>query len=396
MKVGYFCGDGDMKAGGVAPYADRVLVALSGYSFKDVELTAIAPLDAPRHGSVRYRNIKRNGLIRKAMFHLSDCLYLLTHPRYGGRIAPYRGWLSKIHCDWRFDLLHFPFQVPYRTTFRSPFIVTMHDVQELHFPEFFAPDERRSRANLYTGAIEQAARIVVSFDHVKADLLRYFRLEEEKVVVIPVPYSACKFPEYSQIEGQQIEREYQFAMPFLLYPAQTWEHKNHLGLIGAFEEVCDRCGQDIHLVCTGVLNDFYTSTIEKRVSSSRYRDRIHFLGVVSGKNLHWLYRKALGVVIPSLYEAGSFPLIEAMQIGAPVVCARTTSLPGTIGDDRFVFDPRNRESMVDKVLSLVGDRAFREDNRLNSQKRAKWMQELELGSEYEKLWRSTLERTVRR
>jgi glycosyltransferase involved in cell wall biosynthesis len=101
-------------------------------------------------------------------------------------------------------------------------------------------------------------------------------------------------------------------------------------------------------------------------------------------------------VIPSLYEAGSFPLIEAMQIGAPVVCARTTSLPGTIGDDRFVFDPRNRESMVDKVLSLVGDRAFREDNRLNSQKRAEWMQEVELGAEYEKLWQSTLERTVRR
>jgi hypothetical protein len=52
--------------------------------------------------------------------------------------------------------------------------------------------------------------------------------------------------------------------------------------------------------------------------------------------------------------------------------------------------------MVDKVLSLVGDRALREDNRLNSQKRAKWMQEVELGAEYEKLWQSTLERTVRR
>jgi glycosyltransferase involved in cell wall biosynthesis len=357
-----------------------------------MQVTAIGGKDACQDVGFPIRIVKPNGTIRKLMFHVSDSLYHLIHPRVGGKLGPYRRWLSRIHCDLRYDLLHFPFQVPPRATFRCPFIVTMHDVQELHFPEFFSPETRLQRADLYWGAISQASRVVVSFDHVKEDLLKYFRLPDARVVVIPVPYSECGFADLPGTDSIDFSSSYRDLGRYFLYPAQTWRHKNHLGLIDAFERVCQRYSEPLSLVCTGVKNDFFHQEIKERIDRCSAGSRIHFLGVVPQEQLKWLYRNALSVVVPSLYEAGSFPLIEAMQLQSPVLCASTTSLPSTIGDLRFVFDPRNIEQMADLMFRMASDPDYRQQGIYNSRLRMEALREIKVGPLVEELWRTTLER----
>jgi glycosyltransferase involved in cell wall biosynthesis len=390
-QIGYYRGGIDVAIGGVAPYADRLLRALDQHHFTGMQVTVIGRQEACQDVGFPKHLVKSNGLIRKLMFHASDSLYHLTHPKAGLRIGPYRRWLSRVHCDMRYDLLHFPFQVPPRATFRCPFIVTMHDVQELRFPEFFSPQERMQRAELYWGAISQASRVVVSFDHVKEDLLKYFRLPDARVVVIPVPYSQCVFADSTSTESAELSAKYRDLGRYFLYPAQTWRHKNHLGLIDAFERVCLRSAEPLRLVCTGVKNEFYQE-IKERIDRSAVRDFIHFLGVVPQVDLKWLYRNSLSVVVPSLYEAGSFPLIEAMQLEVPVLCASTTSLPATIGDNRFVFDPRDSEQMASLMLKMASDQEYRQQGIYNSKMRMETLRQIKVGPLVEELWRTTLER----
>jgi glycosyltransferase involved in cell wall biosynthesis len=271
----------------------------------------------------------------------------------------------------------------------------MHDVQELHFPEFFTPQDRLSRAELYWGAVSQASRVVVSFDHVKEDLLRYFRLSEERVVVLPVPYSECGFPDLEDVQDAEVSRKYSDLGMYYLYPAQTWRHKNHLGLIEAFERVRSEYPGRVNLVCTGVKNEYYQEAIHQRVERSPVRDSIHFLGVVSAAELKWLYRNSMSVVVPSLYEAGSFPLIEAMQLQMPVLCSSTTSLPATIGDERFVFDPRDAGQMGSMMLRMAVDEEYRQQGIKNSALRAEELRQIKVGPIVEDLWRSTLEQSRR-
>lgn len=408
-RIGFYRGELDVSSGGVAPYADRLLRAMQHHRFGGMEVSVLGGkpvrdelrsagvglgggVELPGEGFV-WRKVRRNGLFRRILFHSADCLYHFLHPRGIGRRAPYRGWLSRLHCDLRYDLLHFPFQLPPRLTFRCPFIVTMHDVQELHFPEFFTPEDRALRAELYWGSISQANRVVVSFDHVKEDLLRYFRLPEERVVVLPVPYSECGFGESCDSDEAEASEKYGQFGRYYLYPAQTWRHKNHLGLIDAFERVRSEYSGRLDLVCTGVKNEYYEEAIRKRVERSPYRDSIHFLGVVSSAELKWLYCNSLSVVVPSLYEAGSFPLIEAMQLQMPVLCASTTSLPATIGDERFVFDPRDVVQMGSMMLRMAVDDGYRQLGVENSRMRTEEFRQIKVGPIVEELWRSTLEQS---
>lgn len=377
MKVGFFLGGVTLHSGGIAPYATRVLQALQNHRFgPDIELIQITN-DTARPNHVRTRRLK------SAFQRIEDSLRVLCLPgpinqRLKNHVVP----------DAKFanvDLLHVPFQTP--PTCGIPYVCTMHDVQELHFPEYFTSLEREQRATAYRKSIEEATRVVVSFPHVKDDLIRYFGCPEEKVSVISLPYKYCDFSATAGSGTEDSCQCYEELGPFFLYPAQTWEHKNHLRLIEAFELASKNLEFDVSLVCTGKTNDFYP-VIEDRIKKSPIAQRIHFPGIVSDNDLSWMYRNSLGVVIPTLYEAGSFPLLEAMAMSTPVICSNTTSLPDTIAHPEFVFNPLDAQSMASMLTQLATDEKFRQRNVLNSQKRIKELQSIDTGRQYEELWRA--------
>jgi len=60
-----------------------------------------------------------------------------------------------------------------------------------------------------------------------------------------------------------------------------------------------------------------------------------------------------------------------MRYGIPVVCSNVTSLPETVNNNEFVFDPNNLEEMTDKIKSGIVDEDFRRRNIQNSRDRMK-------------------------
>ncbi len=266
---------------------------------------------------------------------------------------------------------HVPYVVPTLLDVQVPYIVTVHDVQELHFPEYFSPAQRAIRAMHRWKTLDRAGKIIVSFDHVKADLIKYFNLPENKIHVCPIPFNSISLQEPTSAAAQKYNEGYAAWRPYLLYPAQTWRHKNHSLLFEALQRLqLQRQGQkNLRLVCTGGKNDYY-STLEAQLDEMGLRDSVLFTGVVAEDELLWLYRNAAVVTIPTKYEAGSFPLFEAIKQGVPVVCSDVTSLPETIGNRRFVFNPYDAQTLAELILRVVSDARFREENIANSIKQA--------------------------
>ncbi|MFM7515903.1 MAG: hypothetical protein ACKO3V_03085, partial [Pirellula sp.] len=82
-QIGYYRGGIDVARGGVGPYADRLLRALGQHRFAGMQVTVIGGKEACQDVGFPTRITKPNGTIRKLMFHVSDSLYHLTHPRVG-------------------------------------------------------------------------------------------------------------------------------------------------------------------------------------------------------------------------------------------------------------------------------------------------------------------------
>ena len=83
------------------------------------------------------------------------------------------------------------------------------------------------------------------------------------------------------------------------------------------------------------------------------------LGYLRDELLPALYRRALALVYPSLYEGFGLPPIEAMATGCPVLVANVSSLPEVCGDAALYCDPLDVGSITAGMRRLAEDDALR-------------------------------------
>lgn len=263
------------------------------------------------------------------------------------------GFYESLGCD----VIHFPYQDYVRC--KLPTVYNPHDLQHLHYPKFFAPEEIERRETIYPAACRAAHTVVVASEFVKQDVVKSYNLDKDKVQVIAwsPPESAAE--KSAEDAAPLLAANYIFpAEPFALYPAMTWEHKNHIRLLEAIALLRERENLRINLVCTGHKNAFW-SQIERRLRELKLEEQVKFLGVVSHKELSLLYKRAQFVVVPTLFEAASAPLFEAWQHDVAVACSSVTSLPEQAANAALLFNPFSVEEIAVAVKRMATDKNLR-------------------------------------
>jgi glycosyltransferase involved in cell wall biosynthesis len=147
-----------------------------------------------------------------------------------------------------------------------------------------------------------------------------------------------------------VERE----QPFLLYPAQTWPHKNHVGLLRSLALLRDKHDLTVPLIATGRKTDYFTETIQPVIDELHLKGQVDFRGFVSTPELRSLHERARAVVVPTTFEAASFPIWDAFLSGVPVACSSVTSLPEQVGHGEAgllvdTFDPADISNAIRRV-----------------------------------------------
>ncbi|HEX8367748.1 MAG TPA: glycosyltransferase family 1 protein [Pyrinomonadaceae bacterium] len=273
------------------------------------------------------------------------------------------GFYESLGCD----VIHFPYQD--YVYCRVPTVYNPHDLQHLHYPDFFSPGEIERREIVYPAACRAAEMVVAASDFVKQDVVRNYGLAEDKVQVIAWAPPETNLEKFAEDEVQFLSAKYELpGAPFALYPAMTWEHKNHIRLLEAIALLRERRNLRINLVCTGHKNAFW-SNIERRLRELRLEEQVKFLGVVPHRELSALYLQAQFVIIPTLFEAASAPLFEAWQHKTAAACSSVTSLPEQAVDAALLFNPFSVEEIAGALKRMATDEGLRRTLRANGTRR---------------------------
>ena len=282
--------------------------------------------------------------------------------RFVGRLTPQSprvdlsdGFYESLECD----VLHFPTQ-PF-VLCAIPTIYNPHDLQHLHYPQFWTAEELARREIVYRAACQFSNTVVVGSNWIKQDIVRQYALHPDKLQVIPW---APPTVQYRSIESAQVEEaRRRLALPetFALYPAVTWPHKNHLRLFDALAELRERRGLIVNLVCTGARFESYWPQIQQRLTALGLESQVRFLGFVPEVDLRAIYRSAQFLVLPTLFEADSCPVYEAWFEGVPVASSSHTAMPDQVGDAGLLFDAMNVTAIADALQRMTTDARLRRD-----------------------------------
>ncbi len=112
----------------------------------------------------------------------------------------------------------------------------------------------------------------------------------------------------------------------------------------------------VHAVVIGDNTDVYQEEerrCQELAGSLGVAARVHFLGAIDDDRLADSYRAADLLVIPSTHEGFCVPVMEAMACGLPVITARTSALPETVGGVGLSFTQADASDLAAQVRRVL-------------------------------------------
>ncbi len=325
---------------------------------------ALARLDDNEAGDYTYKLYTANpGALpagvystpRLSVREFPDVPSLVRIPRTYPRLARYDGAA----------LLHMQYVAPPFAP--CPVVLTVHDVSHRVYPEFFSLKARLVVIPLTGISIRRATHIIASSTATLRDLMRYYRVPQSRVTVVPLA-AGCQYNPQPWEEQARVRGLYNLPSTYVLTVGNLQPRKNLARLIDAFGSIAAEI-PTAALVITGAPTS-YGSELEQKAQQMGLEGRVRFIGYVPEADLPALYSGATVFCYPSLYEGFGLPPLEAMACGTPTVTSRTSSLPEVVGDAALTVDPTSVESIAIALRRFLQNAELRETYRQKGLQRA--------------------------
>jgi glycosyltransferase involved in cell wall biosynthesis len=246
-------------------------------------------------------------------------------------------------------------------------ITTIYDAISFVYPQLTPSARARFLIRLFHMlAIRASDHVLTISDASARDLTRVFPALAGKISVTPLAADPCFVPQ-SDARQAAVRMALGIDDPFALYLASNKPHKNIPKLIEAWARCAAR---ETHtLVIAGHQDPRYVQA-QDAARTLGVAERVRFLGPVSDAAAAALHSACDVFVFPSLYEGFGLTPLEAMSCGAPVICAKTSSLPEVTGAAALLIDPADSAAIGAALDRVLGDAALRGAMRERSLRRA--------------------------
>jgi glycosyltransferase involved in cell wall biosynthesis len=257
----------------------------------------------------------------------------------------------------RVDLLHAPDFIP-PAFGAGRMVITIHDLNFIHFPHFLTPDSLRYYAGQIDWAIRRADHILADSHQTRQDLLTLLDAPPDKVTTVHLAADEHFRP---LDEPGAAPARYGLDPGYLLFVGTLEPRKNVPALLRAYRQLIDGRVTDQPLVVVGRpgwLADEIYATLE----TLDLGDQVRILeDVYDAESLVELYNGAAVLAIPSFYEGFGLPALEAMACGVPVVAAARGSLPEIMGGAGLLIDPEEPDDLAEALKRVLTDEGIRSD-----------------------------------
>jgi glycosyltransferase involved in cell wall biosynthesis len=300
-------------------------------------LAALAELDQVNEYLIFTNLETQSDLVPKqANFHWKP---QAVHARFRpGRILWEQVVLPFEAARYRLDVLFNPgFTAPVFAPCRQ--VTVFHDLQHKCHPEYFRWFDLPFWRLLLWAAAHRSDRLIAVSEATRTDLLRFYRIPEERMVVIAHGVE----PAFSRLDRSYTES-------YLLCVSTLHPHKNLPRLIRAY----GRKKRDFRLILAG-LRGFHAEAIEKLIEEMGLRDSVEITGWVPRDQLLSLYERAQAFVYPSMFEGFGMPVLEALAAGIPVACSDIPPLREVAGDAALFFDSMDEDAIAASIERVMSD-----------------------------------------
>lgn len=220
----------------------------------------------------------------------------------------------------------------------GPFIVTVHDLIHLRFPQYFKTKVRPYYQTAVRFICARAERVITDDARTVDDLERFLGVKRRRIRVVALGIEERFLAPVVPYRGDR---------PYVLYVGNHRAHKDLQTLFQAWAGLPEDLAVDLYV--TG--KDDFAGGLERFAGRIR---RVVALGDVSDSQLPGYYAGAAVLAHPALCEGFGLPLLEAMACRCPVVvCA--DAVPAELLAGSLTFPACDVSALRAQLLRVLGD-----------------------------------------
>ena len=229
---------------------------------------------------------------------------------------------------------------------RRPRLVSVYDCWFLRNPSAATPSVRRA-GEVLRRSIAAGATVHACSQSTAAAVREFFPGAEIVTIALGplnVPAAAAAVP-LADVAGR----------PFILSIGTLERRKNVPTLVRAFGAVAAEHPEVALVIAGGDGDDRREIDLAIDALGPVAARRVFLTGRIDEPTRGWMLCNAAVLAYPSLDEGFGFPLLDAMQVGLPIVASDVGSIPELTADVALLSSPHDSESLAAHLLAALTD-----------------------------------------
>lgn len=265
----------------------------------------------------------------------------------------------------KIDLMLFPSGAQYAPFVKIPYISVVYDLEHRKHPEYAEVSkggEWLKRDHYYKKLCQTAVKILVDSQIGKDDVLRYYKIESDKVIILPYLPPDYLDENLSIEDARAILKEYNLPNEYFFYPAQFWSHKNHMNLVKAVKILKDK-DKEVNLILIGSKKEEWGEfdRVFDYVKANGLENNVIYPGYVKNEAVGALYKTAIALVMPTFFGPTNIPVLEAWKMSCPVLYSNISGCREQLGEAGLLIDPASPEDIAAKMEKIMSEEGLRKE-----------------------------------
>jgi glycosyltransferase involved in cell wall biosynthesis len=239
-------------------------------------------------------------------------------------------------------------------------VMTIHDLTFIKYPEYVP-----LIVKTYTERIKRCLKwtdlIITMAETTKEDIVHYLQVNPHKIWVIPL---ASRYSIQENLKTSPTDEQ-----PYILFVGTFEPRKNIKTLVLAFDYLKKKFDLPHRLVLIGKKGWGYESIL-KCIENSAYKKDIYHLNYLADELVAQFYQHAEVFVYPSFYEGFGLPVLEAMNMGTPVITSNVSSLPEVVDSAAITINPQDFIELAEAIFKVLSNDDLRKQLILDGRARA--------------------------
>jgi glycosyltransferase involved in cell wall biosynthesis len=232
-------------------------------------------------------------------------------------------------------------------------VYLIHDLIPITHPQFCRPGEEMRHVRRMTSALETGKGLIFNSRDTARELERF--ANNRGLPWLPSSVAWLGTEPLGPVANTQTNE------PYFVMVGTIEARKNHALVLNLWAELVAELGDRApKLVIIGQRGWEAEEAIRKLDDLGPLHGKVEEFGRCSDEEMHGWISGARALLMPSFVEGFGLPLIEALQLGTPVIASNLAVFREIAGDLPCYADPTDHRSWRDAILALSSDNGLGE------------------------------------